>query len=68
MGFAEPCRYVLLTRYTPSGRKREKRRLVRKKSLEKSQGVQWGHGNGVSVRRKASLAVPKLPSLQSESC
>lgn len=35
MGFAEPCRYVLLTKYTPWGRKREKMKLVRKKSLKR---------------------------------
>ena len=37
-------------------------------SQEKAQDVQWDHGDGVSVRREASLAVPKLQSLQSESC
>lgn len=37
-------------------------------SQEKARDVQWDHGDGVSVRREASLPVPKLPSLQSESC
>lgn len=34
-GFSEPCWYVLLTKYTPWGRKKQVMRQVRKKSLKR---------------------------------